>query len=103
MEDLIRRIGIFFALVGFVLLALFFASDVQHTPKIGWLLLGSIAFFGGLFMAWTNRGKPQQAERFRFMKKMMSGGGGGEKKKEGKGDIGQNEGEGEGGSGGSDE
>lgn len=98
MEDLIRRIGTFLALVGFVLLALFFASDVQHTPKIGWLLLGSIAFFGGLFLAWTNRGKPQEAERFRFMKKMMNGS---EKKKEGKGDIGQNEGDG--GSGGSDE
>lgn len=53
------------------MLALFFASDVQSEPRLSLLLIGSISFFGGIYLIRNNRRKPQKSERFRLMRKLM--------------------------------
>ena len=80
MEDFNHRVGIFFALVGFVLLALFFASDVQKDPQLILLLLGSFSFFSGIWLIRGNRPQPQKAERFKMIKRLSGEGGNPDKK-----------------------
>lgn len=80
MEELNRRVGTFFGLVGFVMLALFFASDVQRQPNLALLLLGSMSFFGGIWLVQRNRAQPQKSERFRLMRRLAGGGPAKEKK-----------------------
>ncbi|HKJ26170.1 MAG TPA: hypothetical protein VJ965_00910 [Anaerolineales bacterium] len=74
MEEINRRIGTFFAVVGFVMLVLFFASDVQDQPRLSLLLLGSLSFFGGVYLIRRNRPQPKKPQRFRMMRRLMGSG-----------------------------
>jgi hypothetical protein len=92
MEELNRRVGMFFTVLGFVLLALFFASDVQGEPAGKYLLWGTLTFFGGIYLAWKGRRQPKKAERFRMVRKLT---GSGAKSKEDGEDKGEEGGENE--------
>lgn len=67
-----RRISIFFILLGVVVLALFFTSDVVEKPNIGYLFWGIIFIILGAKFLRSSHPEPEESQRFRLFRKIFS-------------------------------
>jgi hypothetical protein len=68
-NNMIRRLGCFTLIIALGLLALFYLSDLSHTPDLNYLVAG---LFLGLIGIWLyNKGKPepQKSTRFRLFRR----------------------------------
>lgn len=80
MSGLKQRLGIFFALVGAAVMALFFTSDVMDKPNIGYLFWGVVFIVVSFLFLRASRKPPEESKRFRLVRKIFS------KKKKGDGE-----------------
>ncbi len=73
---MLRRIGVFLAVLGIATLALFVMSDMAREPN-GWLLFYGIILLGLAFgvLRITRGSAAPGSERFRLMRRLFGGGG----------------------------
>ncbi|MBN2148981.1 MAG: hypothetical protein JW726_16470 [Anaerolineales bacterium] len=64
------RIGVFFLMIGLVLLVIFFTTDQAQHPAYGFFFIGAALTFLGGYLIWRNRKPPAPTERFRTLRKM---------------------------------
>jgi hypothetical protein len=76
---MIRRIGQFFFLVGLILVALFYLSDVAQMPQYALLLWAALVFLLSFFFLRRGRKQREDSMRFRTLRKLRGRG----KKEEG--------------------
>jgi hypothetical protein len=69
LEGMKRRFGIFFTLLGAVLLALFFTSDVIQQPNLLYLISGLVSGAIGITFLRASRPEPQESGRFRLLRR----------------------------------
>lgn len=66
-----QRIGVFFLIVGIVLLFIFWGSMQASLPVFRWLFFGSLAIIWGLALIFRGR-ETVESQRFRTIKKFRS-------------------------------
>ncbi len=66
------RVGRFFALLGALLLALFFASDMADTPRFNLFFWGFLCMVFGILMWRRGRVPPEPSDRFRFIRALRN-------------------------------
>ena len=64
------RLGVFFILVGLVLLVIFFTTDQSKTPGYGFFFAGIAALYLGGALFWRSRKPPAEEPRFRTLRRI---------------------------------
>ncbi len=70
---LTARIGRFFLFAGFVLLVLFFASDLANAPRFNLFFIGLAGIVVGILMLRRGRIPQEPSGRFRILHSLRSG------------------------------
>jgi peptidoglycan/LPS O-acetylase OafA/YrhL len=65
-----RNVGQFFALLGFLLLVLYFATSQVDSPIVYYFCFGVILLLIGVYLMWIGRNPPVGSERFRSLRRM---------------------------------
>jgi hypothetical protein len=68
----LRRVGIYFFLIGFLLLGVFFISDQSQNPQFELFLGGAILVGLGGFLSWRFRPPATPSGRFSLLGKMKN-------------------------------
>ena len=68
------RMGRFFMLLGAVLLAIFFASDLADAPRFNLFFWGFLSLVAGVLMWRSGRTPAPPSERFRFIRSLRTRG-----------------------------
>ncbi len=68
------RIGRFFMLLGIVLLAIFFASDLADAPRFNLFFWGLFSLVSGILIQRRGRTPAPPSERFRFIRSLRTRG-----------------------------
>jgi hypothetical protein len=67
------RIGAFFFFLGFLGLAWFIISRQAEEPLYAYFCVGSLLFFGGIYMMWKYRNPPVPSDRFHTYRRVREG------------------------------
>ncbi len=73
MTELGRRLGQFFFFLGVFLLVLFWGSVESGAAMSDFLLGGVGSVLVGIWLLWRNRPPPPEVERFKTLRKILSG------------------------------
>ena len=68
------RVGRFFVLLGALLLAIFFASDLADTPRFNIFFWGFICSISGVLLWRKGRVPPEPSNRFRYLRSLRNRG-----------------------------
>lgn len=63
------QIGLFFVMIGLILMVIFLGSDLASNPAFEYFCFGVLIILGGIALIWKGYTPPPPSRRFRMLRK----------------------------------